>query len=154
MNSESNQATTAAVRPDVNPDRAAALLANIQRTVGTPAPTAAAEKPAPDAPQKGAEKPAKTPKPTKPAARRESAQPREPAAADSAGGEEVSMKISLSPGKGQRVVYVRVDKTLADRLQLIAFQNKIAGTGGPTTVNEIGIEALTDWLDRHARAAA
>lgn len=69
--------------------------------------------------------------------------------------DRVSMEINLDPGTGKRVVYVRVDKTLADRLQLIAFQNKIAGGDGPTTINEIGIEALLDWIDRYeGRAAA
>ncbi len=69
--------------------------------------------------------------------------------------DEVSMQIKLDPGTGKRVVYVRVDKTLADRLQLIAMQNKIAGGDGPKTVNDIGIEALCDWLEnREIRRAA
>jgi hypothetical protein len=121
---------------DVNTDRAAALLANIQRTVGTPKPAE------PEQPASAKKKPA----------RRASAP--KPTSVDEAGEENVSMQISLNPGKGQRVVYIRVDKTLADRLQLIAFQNKIAGGDGPTTVNEIGIEALTAWLNGHTRQAA
>ena len=65
---------------------------------------------------------------------------------ESGGQDRVSMEINLDPGTGTRVVYIRVDKTLGDRLQLIAFQNKISGDDGPTTINDIGIEALESWL--------
>ncbi|MEM7808193.1 MAG: hypothetical protein AAF561_08800 [Planctomycetota bacterium] len=89
------------------------------------------------------------PTPTSPPA------PAKPKRPKQKGGDEVSMSIKLDPGTGKRVVYVRVDKTLADRLQLIAMQNKIAGGDGPKTINDIGIEALHEWLDsREHRQAA
>ncbi|MEM8493779.1 MAG: hypothetical protein AAF663_00145 [Planctomycetota bacterium] len=136
-------------QPETEPSqkKTAAFLANLQRTVGTK-PEAKPET-APrivEAEDAVAEVPAAARKPVRKSTPK-------PAKADDA--ESVSMEINLNPGKGQRVVYIRVDKTLADRLALIAFQNKIqGGETGPTTVNEIGIEALTAWLDRQERRAA
>ncbi|MEM6314867.1 MAG: hypothetical protein AAF743_12315 [Planctomycetota bacterium] len=141
--------------PETEPSKhkTAAFLANLQRTVGTK--SAAVEEPKPAAPRIAAvEEEPDAPAPVPTSARKpvKKSTTKTTPAADN---ESVSMEIALNPGKGQRVVYIRVDKTLADRLALIAFQNKIqGGETGPTTVNEIGIEALTAWLDRQERRAA
>ena len=124
---------------EVDPDKTARFLANLQRTVAArdpDDPPPAPPKPAPKA------KPAPEPAKRRPAARRPSEEDR------------VSVEMTLDPGTGKRVVYVRVDKTLADRLQLIAFQNKMTAADGPQTINDIGIEALLDWIDRHDRRQA
>jgi hypothetical protein len=132
---------------DVDPTKTARFLANLQRTVAkrdpddptTPTTTTTAS--APDTPAEPVQKPRAKP------AKRPNPRP--------VNDERVSMELRLDPGTGKRVVYVRVDKTLADRLQLIAFQNKMTGGDGPTTINDIGIEALLDWIDRYeSRQAA
>ena len=146
--------TTTADKPrndEVDPAKTAAFLANLKRSITKPDPDdqpTPAPKPAPAA--KPAEPPVMVevepeikPIPAKKPAKRAAKRP-----ADDGGG--VSMNITLNPGTATKVVYIRVDKTLADRLQLIAFQNKISGTDGPSSINDIGIEALRDWLDNQA----
>ena len=68
-------------------------------------------------------------------------------------GDRMQVEVTLDPGTASRVVYVRVDKTLADRLALIAFQNKINGAAGLATINDIGVAALNAWLDEYEQAA-
>ena len=147
---------------EVDPSKTAKFLANLQRTVAKRDPDDAPAEPAPKPQPAPVAKPAApvvqeiieaTPEPAKPK-RTAPARNKKPAR-QQRDEDRVSMEINLDPGTGKRVVYVRVDKTLADRLQLIAFQNKIAGGDGPTTINDIGIEALLDWIDRYeGRAAA
>ena len=130
----------------VDPAKTAKFLANLKRTIQKPDPDdgAPAQQPAPEPVMAEVPTP---PTPPKPAKRR--GKPAKPPAAAPAD-EGVSVNIKLDPGTATKVVYIRVDKTLADRLQLIAFQNKISNSGGPSSINDIGIEALTTWLDTQA----
>ena len=131
---------------EVDPDKTARFLANLQRTVAARDPDdPPAPKPAPK-PKPAPEPVADEPPQRRPAQRRPAGRPSEE--------DRVSVEMTLDPGTGKRVVYVRVDKTLADRLQLIAFQNKMTAADGPQTINDIGIEALLDWIDRHERRRA
>lgn len=131
-------------QPEVDAAKTAKFLANLQRTVGS------ARRDPDDAP-------AATPTPA-PAVQREipvtrSAAPRIDRTPAKRKGDRVNVEVTLDPGTASRVVYIRVDKTLADRLALIAFQNKISGGEGPATVNDIGITALNRWLDEYEQAA-
>ena len=149
--------TTTADKPrndEVDPAKTAAFLANLKRSITKPDPDdQPAPKPAPAAkpaePVMAEVEPEPTPEPEiKPIPAKKPAKRAAKKPADDGGG--VSMNITLNPGTATKVVYIRVDKTLADRLQLIAFQNKISGTDGPSSINDIGIEALRDWLDNQA----
>ncbi len=135
---------------DRDASKTAKFLANLKRNAAA-GPAAVTVPPARDPDDEPAALPPPPPPPAPKAVAPKPAKSK-PRKADD---DEVSMSIKLDPGTGKRVVYVRVDKTLADRLQLIAFQNKIANTDGPRTINDIGIEALHEWLaNREGRAAA
>ena len=140
---ETSSSSNATPREDVDANKTAKFLANLQRTVGgrrdpddAPAPHAK--------PQAAAVVEREIPAPKPLAASQKSLKRKE---------NRVAVEVTLDPGTASRVVYIRVDKTLADRLALIAFQNKISGGEGPSTVNDIGINALNRWLDEYEQAA-
>lgn len=154
--SSATESNTMPSQPEVDAAKTAKFLANLQRTVGSarrdpddapaiaPAPVAVA---APAAP-----KPAPVVEREIPVTRNGGVRA-ERSPAKRKGGDRVAVEVTLDPGTASRVVYIRVDKTLADRLALIAFQNKISGGEGPATVNDIGIAALNQWLDGYEQAA-
>ena len=157
-----NSANATPSREDaIDPNKTAKFLANLQRTVGRREPEAAVVQPSSEA------EPAESAAHAAPIAsvvRSTSGGSNAPALAESAraapksvrkvkANDRMSVDITLDPGTASRVVYVRVDKTLADRLALIAFQNKINGNEGPSTINDIGIAALNKWLDEYEAAA-
>ncbi len=168
---------------DVDPSKTAKFLANLQRTVGRrdpddapisfnpavattsqpsiakPAPTlpvhAEVPEPVRSQPTSSSAEPTMTPIPqavSNPAGQggSRSAKPRRRSENKA---DKMQLEVTLDPGTASRVVYIRVDKTLADRLALIAFQNKINGGDGPATINDIGISALNRWLDDYEQAA-
>ena len=153
---------------NIDPSKTAKFLANLQRTVGRPrdpddvAPAPSAS-PSPVQPVSRAVI-AETPAAPAPAATKHvneaTAEPSAPRASSSAKSsrkanksDKLQVEVTLDPGTASRVVYIRVDKTLADRLALIAFQNKINGGEGPATINDIGVNALNKWLDEYEQAA-
>jgi hypothetical protein len=151
------ESNTSSQQPEVDAAKTAKFLANLQRTVGSArrdpddapaaAPVAAPVAVAP------APKPAAVVEREIPVTRTGGASRLERLPAKRKGGDRVAVEVTLDPGTASRVVYIRVDKTLADRLALIAFQNKISGGEGPATVNDIGISALNRWLDEYEQAA-
>ena len=158
MNTQPNTATQSRPEEAVDPVKTAKFLANLQRTVGRrdpddqPAPAARAVVANPihievaEPVMQEAKVEAPTP-PSTPA-------PKRKARSDSKPDHKMQVEVTLDPGTASRVVYIRVDKTLADRLAVIAFQNKINGGGaGPATINDIGISALNRWLDEYEQAA-
>lgn len=150
MNS-ATEANLQSSQPEVDAAKTAKFLANLQRTVGS------ARRDPDDAPAAVAAPVAAAPAPA-PAVQREipvtrSVAPRIDRSPAKRKGDRVAVEVTLDPGTASRVVYIRVDKTLADRLALIAFQNKISGGEGPATVNDIGINALNRWLDEYEQAA-
>jgi hypothetical protein len=169
MNSTSNT-TAAPSRLDdekVDAAKTAKFLANLQRTVhrrdpdDAPAPTvvavpAAVVASAPNpVPVMRAVEEAQTPAAAvEPVAKAPVASRRRATARAGGQPDKVQMEVTLDPGTASRVVYIRVDKTLADRLAVIAFQNKInGGASGPATINDIGVAALHRWIDEYERAA-
>lgn len=168
---------------DVDPSKTAKFLANLQRTVGRrdpddtpvapPTPSIASATP-PVAPSDVSSAPTMT-KPATPVfvdvsePARPTLSSAEAVTAPTPAGQggrnprprrrteqksdRMSLEVTLDPGTASRVVYIRVDKTLADRLALIAFQNKINGGEGPATINDIGVAALHRWLDEYEQAA-
>ena len=142
MSSET-QSTVQSPQPEVDAAKTAKFLANLQRTVGS-ARRDPDDAPAVPAPIVQREIPVTRSAPTAARSDRGSVKRK---------GDRVNVEVTLDPGTASRVVYIRVDKTLADRLALIAFQNKISGGEGPATVNDIGISALNRWLDEYEQAA-
>lgn len=151
-----NSATETPVQssqPEVDAAKTAKFLANLQRTVGS------ARRDPDDAPA-AAPVAVAAPVAAKPAVvereipvTRTGGASRIERSSMKRKGDKVNVEVTLDPGTASRVVYIRVDKTLADRLALIAFQNKISGGEGPATVNDIGINALNRWLDEYEQAA-
>lgn len=141
---------------DIDAGKTAKFLANLQRSMNKrdpddpPALPILAEIPVQAFTPTPTPAPTPAPAPTLAPASTSRQAKKKPAARPREEDDHVSMSVRLDPGTGKRVVYVRVDKTLADRLQLIAFQNKITASDGPTTINDIGIEALYDWLANQA----
>ena len=150
MNSatELNPATSSLPREDgaIDANKTAKFLANLQRTVGgrrdpddvAVAPVAAKSQAAPVVEREIPVTRSVVARSDRPTKRKT---------------DRINVEVTLDPGTASRVVYIRVDKTLADRLALIAFQNKISGTDGPSTVNDIGISALNRWLDEYETAS-
>jgi len=56
----------------------------------------------------------------------------------------------VSTGRGVKHLTFRVPKDLAADLALTALRNKLAENGEPTTINDLGLKALRDLLDRLA----
>lgn len=160
---------------DVDSVKTAKFLANLQRTVGrrdpddapiatntavAPVPQPAVSKPAPalpvhaevSQPASSSAEPTMMPSSPSPAGQG-GARVAKPRRRSENKSDRMSLEVTLDPGTASRVVYIRVDKTLADRLALIAFQNKITGGEGPATINDIGVAALNRWLDEYEQAA-
>ncbi len=60
------------------------------------------------------------------------------------------IEFEIETGRGTKSVTFRVPKELAGRLKLIAVQRQLSDSEGPRTINEIGMTALLEWVERNA----
>jgi hypothetical protein len=58
--------------------------------------------------------------------------------------------IDVATGQGTRHLTLRVPKDLAGDLSMLAMKNKLEENGEPTTINELGIQALRRLLSEAA----
>jgi hypothetical protein len=88
----------------------------------------------------------------KPAVSAESSEsaPRAPRRAPVVASVRERFEFEIETGRGTKSVTFRVPKELAGKLKLMAVQRQLSGEEGPRTINEIGMAALTDWIERNA----
>jgi hypothetical protein len=60
------------------------------------------------------------------------------------------VEFEIETGRGTKSVTFRVPKEMAGRIKLMAVQRQLSGQEGPRTINEIGMAALSEWIDRNA----
>lgn len=60
------------------------------------------------------------------------------------------VEFEIETGRGTKSVTFRVPKELAGRLKLMAVQRQLSDAQGPRTINEIGLTALVEWIERNA----
>jgi hypothetical protein len=126
-------------------DRTAKVLANLQRVTAAPSAEAApaavpvmVETPAPSASQP-AILPAVAPPLATGRSKRRSA-------------DLIAQTFEVAPGKGTRVLTARIPRDLHARLYLLATSNRFAENNAPATINDLVMEALHEWLERHDAA--
>jgi hypothetical protein len=60
------------------------------------------------------------------------------------------LDVEISTGQGTRHLTLRVPKDLAGDLSMLAMKNKLEENGQPTTINDLGIQALRRLLNEAA----
>ena len=65
-------------------------------------------------------------------------------------GVQRNVDFDVSTGRGIKHLTIRVPKEMAADLALMAMRNKLSENGEPTTINELGIQALQGLLDAAA----
>jgi hypothetical protein len=60
------------------------------------------------------------------------------------------VEFEIETGRGTKSVTFRVPKELAGRLKLMAIQRQLSDAQGPRTINDIGLTALVEWIERNA----
>lgn len=58
----------------------------------------------------------------------------------------------VAAGRGVRVLTARIPRELHARVYLVATNNRFAERDAPQTINELVMDALNEWLDKHDAA--
>lgn len=141
-------------REDVDTNKTARVLANLQRVTASAEPPASLEPVVrkiepPTAPEAAAESRLAALRPNDGRAVAEG-KPRRPRGMNA---ETIAEKpFEVSTGRGIKMLNVRVPKDLHARLTLIATRNKLAENGAPSTITDLAIDALRELVERHEAA--